>query len=428
MIIGMFAPKLFVIDDERSILNSVSRILRAAPLALRCFNDPLEALAAAESDPPAAVVSDYRMPSMDGISLLERFKRSNPAATRMLFTGYVDLEAAVGSINRGSVLRFIKKPWDDGEFVSAVLSGLAASVMGRASMALPRFLEGLIPVQSLEEALGSLTRFLGEESGLMLEPPEYADRPSERRTEGGMAFSIPFAPSGHPFLSVRVGAPELAAFEAAGLVPALADLVESALGGLRLASASLDARAGLLELSERDPLTGLYNRRALAARMGKACSDQRRVDRPFSILLIDIDDFKRINDRYGHATGDAVITAVGSAIKDSCREKDFPARFGGDEFIVGLPATGGDGASRLAGRLLARAARAGEELGIESGIGLSIGIAVADEGGFDEGAVIEAADRSMYEVKRSGKNAVGRAEAASRIAPPDAGAEVDPNM
>lgn len=334
----------------------------------------------------------------------------------------------MGAINRGSVLRFIKKPWDDGEFVAAVLSGLAASVMGKASTALPRFLEGLIAIRSREEALGSLTRFLGEESGLMLEPPEYADKPSERKTEGGMAFSIPFAASGHPFLSVRVLVPELAAFDAAGLVPALADLVESALGGLRLASASIDARAGLVELSERDPLTGLFNRRALTARMESASSQQRRFDRPFSILLIDIDDFKRVNDRYGHATGDAVIAGVGAAIGESCREKDFPARFGGDEFLVGLPATGGDGARNLAGRILARAAQACERLGIESGIGLSIGIAVAEEESFDVGAIIEAADKSMYDVKRSGKNAVGRAEPASRRAPPAASEEADPAM
>jgi diguanylate cyclase (GGDEF)-like protein len=346
---------------------------------------------------------------MDGISLLERFKRERPAATRLLFTGYVDLEAAVGAINRGSVLRFIKKHWDDGDFVAAVLSGLAAAIMGRASMALPRFLEGLISVQSREEALGSLSRFLREESSLMLEPPKYADRPSERRTEEGMAFSIPFAASDHPFLSVRVLAPELAAFDAAGLCPALADLVESALGGLRLASASMVARAGLLELSERDPLTGLYNRRALTARLETACSQQRRLDRPFSILLIDIDDFKRINDRYGHATGDAVIAGIGAAIRESCRERDFPARFGGDEFLVGLPATGGDGARNLACRLLSRAAQAGEKLGMATGIGLSIGIAVADEGDIDAGAILEAADKSMYDVKRAGKNAVGRA-------------------
>jgi diguanylate cyclase (GGDEF)-like protein len=406
----MFAPSVFVIDDERSILNSIARLLRGAPLTLHGFSDPEEALRAAESDPPVTIVSDYRMPVMDGIRLLELFKQARPEATRVLLTGFVDLEAAVGAINRGSVLRFLKKPWNDEELRTTVLSSMAAAVMGKAAKAMPPFFERLIASRSEEEALQALTGFLGEESGLMLAPPVIAKRPAEMDSGTGLSFSIPADRSGGSFIEAQVPANEAAAFEAAGLGPALADLVESALGGLRLALGSIEARADLVELSERDQLSGLFNRRAMMSRLEAACSDKRRIDRPFSILLLDIDDFKEINDRYGHGTGDAAIAGIGKAIMASCRERDIPARIGGDEFLIGLPATGGEGAAALASRIQESAALAGERFGLERGLRLSIGIAVATEA-FRIETILEAADNSMYSVKRSGKNAVGKPQA-----------------
>jgi diguanylate cyclase (GGDEF)-like protein len=402
----MFSPLLFLVDDEANILSAVRRALRGAPLSLRTFGSPEEALAALESEEPAAVISDYRMPGMTGIEFLERFKAVCPGAARVLLTGYVDLQASVDSINKGAVYRFASKPWDDEELKATAMAAAAESVAGKAAAALPRLFERLLEASSREEAIGAAARYLDGDSGLALELREEAAPARGAEAERG-EFSIPIGEQGEARLRAGVPGEEIAVFDAAGLYAKISALIASALNGLRISLQAIDARSKLILLSERDPLSGLLNRRAMTARIENECGRHDRYGRSFSVLLIDVDEFKRINDRYGHAKGDAVIAGIGGAISESCRLMDIAARLGGDEFLVGLPETETDGAASYAGRLRERILALGGELGLEDPLTISIGIAAAPAGASGIDAVLEAADASMYEVKRSGKNGVG---------------------
>jgi diguanylate cyclase (GGDEF)-like protein len=137
-----------------------------------------------------------------------------------------------------------------------------------------------------------------------------------------------------------------------------------------------------------DDLTGLLNRRAFAARCGQELARARRTGEAFAALLIDVDDFKAINDRSGHAAGDEALVELAGALTRELRSVDTVARIGGDEFAVLLPATGMAGARATADRLAAAA-----------GVAISVGTAVYGLDGHTMDELARAADAALYGAK-----------------------------
>jgi diguanylate cyclase (GGDEF)-like protein len=157
------------------------------------------------------------------------------------------------------------------------------------------------------------------------------------------------------------------------------------------------------ELSERarnDGLTGLLNRAALEERAGLELARARRDDSPLSLIVLDVDGFKSLNDSRGHPAGDQVLRAIAEALRRATRQVDAIARLGGDEFGVLLPGAGTEDAVLIANRLRLLAER-----WREAGTTLSAG--VAESRGAEEFEDLwHAADAAMYEAKRAGGNAV----------------------
>jgi diguanylate cyclase (GGDEF)-like protein len=155
-----------------------------------------------------------------------------------------------------------------------------------------------------------------------------------------------------------------------------------------------------------DSLTGLSNRRQIGDDLVRAVSAARRHDAELSILLIDVDRFKDINDTHGHQGGDRALAAIARAMEDALRREDLVGRWGGEEFIAILPATGLDGASVVAERI--RAGIAQVEVLTYDALPIcpsaSIGVAaLAREGAND---LLDRADRALYAAKRAGRNRV----------------------
>jgi diguanylate cyclase (GGDEF)-like protein len=156
------------------------------------------------------------------------------------------------------------------------------------------------------------------------------------------------------------------------------------------------------ELSREDPLTGIGNRRAFLEALTNEAARARRYLRPLTVVYLDLDDFKQVNDTYGHAAGDAVLAAVGQTIQESIREVDAAARLGGDEFALILPETDTEATRLVVQKVQAnvRAALAGALGTVSFGIGAAtfrIPPASAEQ-------MIEAADGLMYTAKQAGKN------------------------
>jgi len=165
-------------------------------------------------------------------------------------------------------------------------------------------------------------------------------------------------------------------------------------------------RDELERLSITDPLTRLYNRRYLMTRLDEEGRRARRTDRPFTVVMLDVDHFKKFNDTYGHQAGDEVLEGVSAVLEQCVREVDCAARYGGEEFIIVLPETTAEGGLELTQRIRERLAA---ETFPGGRVTLSIGIAEFPADGETPDFVLRAADAALYRAKREGRDRVQRA-------------------
>jgi diguanylate cyclase (GGDEF)-like protein len=199
---------------------------------------------------------------------------------------------------------------------------------------------------------------------------------------------------------------------AAGTLRAVRILLEPA--AVALDNALLLKRAEALSVT--DDLTRLYNSRYLNQVMRRETKRASRSGRPLSLLFIDLDGFKAVNDTHGHLFGSRALVEAAAVIRQSARETDVVSRFGGDEFALVLPDTGGEGAyavgERIRERIAAHRFLVGDGLDIH--LTVSIGVATLPDVAASAEELVQAADKAMYMVKDSGKNGIQAA-----IAPAD---------
>jgi diguanylate cyclase (GGDEF)-like protein len=175
----------------------------------------------------------------------------------------------------------------------------------------------------------------------------------------------------------------------------------------------------LAEQAVTDALTGLSNNRHFREWMDRETARTRRFGGDLSLILLDIDDFKAVNDTYGHLQGDAVLEMIGRVLRRESRGVDEPARYGGEEFVLALPETPKDGAAEVAERVresigstpVSRTDGSGGSLRVTA----SIGLATMPEDGNQVQELITAADEALYRAKRAGKNRVELARPAVAV-------------
>jgi diguanylate cyclase (GGDEF)-like protein len=172
-------------------------------------------------------------------------------------------------------------------------------------------------------------------------------------------------------------------------------------------------RISLLEReTATDPLTGVRNRRYLDRRLSEEVASARRYSLPLSVLMLDIDHFKQINDTHGHQAGDQVLVTLGKIVSDELRKADILARYGGEEFLVIAPHTPLSGATIVAERVRKRIESHDFSLpGEPSGTGrinvtVSIGVASLGNGVDSRENLVHAADENLYRAKEEGRNQI----------------------
>jgi two-component system cell cycle response regulator len=168
------------------------------------------------------------------------------------------------------------------------------------------------------------------------------------------------------------------------------------------------SQATLRELSTHDDLTGLFNFREFHRQLTEEAERSRRYGRPFSLLMLDIDHFKAINDTYGHLAGDEALRALATLIRREVRPMDLVARYGGEEFVMVLPETTGPGAFALGERL--RSLIADHAIALPTGqtirLTVSMGLATFPEDEDSLPQLISAADQALYAAKSAGRNGI----------------------
>jgi diguanylate cyclase (GGDEF)-like protein len=198
------------------------------------------------------------------------------------------------------------------------------------------------------------------------------------------------------------------------LSPAVSALVDAALQGPAQALDNALRLRHAEALSVTDDLTKLYNSRHLNQVLRRESKRASRSGRPLSLVFLDLDGFKGVNDRHGHLAGSRALIESAAVIRRCARETDLVARFGGDEFAIVLPDTGSEGAASVGDRVRERMAShdflTGEGLHVH--LTVSVGVATLPDVAASPEELMKAADAAMYRVKGSGKNGV-------RVARPD---------
>lgn len=224
-----------------------------------------------------------------------------------------------------------------------------------------------------------------------------------------------------PRIALALAVLATAAYLAAGLVanpdPGIRPLVTMAVNltgvyllayiGASVGREQRRARDAAIRLSTIDALTGLYNRTYFFSALEREIARGDRSGRAFCLVMLDLDDLKAVNDRFGHVAGDQVLRGVADVVRNGVRKIDTAARYGGDEFVALLPETDPTGGWVVAEKIRLTVAEQGLP-GVDPGPTVSVGVVSYPADGRSADALLVSADRAMYASKRGGKNRVAR--------------------
>ena len=238
--------------------------------------------------------------------------------------------------------------------------------------------------------------------------PMNGSGPSSAERDGFYALALPLYALGGRTFSAHMGVVSIARRERP-FTPGEAELLEYLGGQAAVSLENADLHETVQRQAITDELTGLSNLREMGVALDRELDRRRRFDTPLALVALDIDDFKAVNDTYGHPQGDDVLIEVGHVLRGLTRDTDEPARPGGEEFAVVLSQTDLAGAMPLAERMREAVERlrvprldGGEPLCVTA----SFGVAAVPDSASDKDGLVRAADEALYRAKRAGKNRV----------------------
>jgi two-component system cell cycle response regulator len=460
----MEGEKILLVDDDPTILSTLTRFLSGQGYAVAAAATGKEALAALQQEDIPLAILDLMLPDASGLELLAHVRENSPDTEVILFTGLGALDSAIQALRLGAYDYLVKSELRLPELQSVVDRALErrrlalanrqlledlqlaqkelADTRARELTQIRRIGETLARPLTVQELVGGLSdliweslpldhlgvRFQGQDQEKAITASRHlADAPApdkeqfdrwledELQRERGSstedpAGDPPLSPPCPVVLEERLKAEEVRGLVAAGRTepfsPEEAELFRIfALQG-EAALKNLLLFEEVKSLAIRDGLTGLYNNRHFREVLGHQVEMSRRYGWPLSLLFLDIDNFKNVNDTWGHPEGDLVLKALADFLQSHVRLADVLCRYGGEEFVVLLPQTSWNQAYRLAERLREGIAATPILLGHgEIHITVSIGLSclTPELSGED---LVKAADASLYQAKQSGKNRV----------------------
>ncbi|WP_029898183.1 sensor domain-containing diguanylate cyclase [Desulfohalovibrio reitneri] len=365
---------------------------------------------------PDVVISDIRLPGMSGLEMIEAIREEDPEAPVIVTSAYSDVEYMLKAIELG-VDKYLVKPFEPSQVQRAVIRSARSVLAHRRIAEAHRYANFLLDINpnfiatfdgdEVEYINSTFLDFMGFSSlqTFILSGRTIADFVQE--VDGHQDATrrerwhreVMKKPDGESIIRLNGGDGEteracLAShnrFDDTGkVVLVLTDITK------------LDnERKCLAVQAKTDYLTGLSNRLSILERLDEEMARANRYGQPLSLVMFDIDDFKRVNDVHGHVAGDEVLKALASGYREHLRENDMLARWGGEEFLLLLPGCDDAQAGRVADKLL-RLLRE-EPVGPDGGITISFGVTGYLPGEKRE-TVLERVDQALHQAKSGGKD------------------------
>jgi len=448
------SARVVVVDDDR-LLREMVRDAIEERAHVECCESAEVALAALARQPADLVISDLNMPGLSGIELLERIRRDHPDTDFVLLTGHASTESAVGALRMGAA-DYLVKPirseelglvvdrvlarrrllaenerlrdelravdscrtlmgcLEPGEVYAVTLDLLLTTLSCERGVAL--FRRPSVPTSD-----GVAFRGFGESEVRRLRSVLVSDKPFELETYDSLMLvsegqlhdalrELGIACSSTLLVPIRGRETEVGVIwlfvDQEDLDEGLLERTRLVAGHAELALHNAERYHHAKERAFVDDVTEVYNARFLLQATEHEIQRAERYERELSVLFLDLDRFKLVNDRYGHLAGSEVLRQLSRVLQDCVRQVDTLARYGGDEFTVLLADTGTEEAMVIAERIR----RTVEETLFEGGratpirLTISIGVATYPHHADARDSLLDTADKAMYRAKSLGRN------------------------
>jgi len=415
------AVKIFYVEDEPLIREGFVRFLRRRTDNLMVFPNGKEALDAYDKEKPDLIITDIRMPSMDGLEMSAHIKKKNPGIPIIVTTGHNDEDLFLRSIDIG-IDKYIKKPVNFSELIS-VVKKMSASVIHEKQMEYHNnFLKEVIDLnpnfvittdgkrctfinESFKDFLGcgsveeyistydNINSVLVHEEGMFYTGKSPRDWIIEtvRNKEGNRLVKLkPKNGSEDKVKSCLLN------------IKSVPDKDEWLLSFADVTTLEKEKQVYRM-LSQQDPLTKIYNRKKFFDEVEKELERVERYGQELSLTIFDIDLFKEVNDKCGHLVGDGVLIDLTELVKNNIRKTDVFARYGGEEFVLLMPGTDLKGALEKADQI--RQCISEHSFDKCSQITCSFGVAEYRKNDTVD-SFVQKADIALYQAKEQGRNNV----------------------
>lgn len=421
---------LFV-DDDPLMIRAFGRVIRGTGITADYAGSGGEALDLAQRQEYPVVVTDLRMPGIDGIALIEQVSMMHPASAFVLMTADPNLYLYRSSGADAAIVSMQRKPWDVDELL-VTLEGAFGLHRERLAMRQSDGMSAHLSLLLIED--DDASALLIEEYLAVNEAAEVRrvsclhdalELLHERRFDVVMTdLLLPDARGLDSVIRVRAGAPDAAIVVCSGMNDDALALQMIQVGAhdylskngltcealhraIQFARQRKRAEQRLLRLAHCDTLTGLANRASFQEHLEHAVARGRRHHSRFAVAFLDLDGFKAVNDALGHDVGDMLLKEVAARLHHAVRPYDTVARFGGDEFAILLPdVSTGDQIDAVTERIVAAIGLPVRIGGQDAQITVSIGIAVYPDTTDAGQDLVRCADRAMYSSKKAGRNRV----------------------
>ena len=430
-------PRILFVDDEPLVQRSFARAVRRFGFIVDTVGSPLEAVDQARREHYPVIVTDLKMPALDGLELIEQLKPIQPSTAFVVLTGIPDLELAINESIDSSIVSVVSKPWDDEELAAVIQRAAELHRRRRRrslqSVAAPRHPWKLLLVEDCSSDATLIHRFL-DNAEVEVQTSHVTRLDDALRSLHDRDFdavltdlALPDARGLDSVVRIRAAAPQAALVVLSGADDEDLALQTIGLGAqdfigkdtlnaatlsraLRYARERKKAEQRLAHRAYFDALTGLANRTTLKDRLRIAFHRSRRTQGAFAVLYVDLDGFKQINDRSGHAAGDALLEEAARRLESTVREYETVARMGGDEFVILIEEISADTPIDVAARVLEEIGRPFQIDGEDVLMTASIGIAVFPHAADNVDDLVKRADAAMYVAKQGGRNGYHVAE------------------